>query len=179
MKVSFLCHDSRFFYDVSRCFFDAKLLDFDSLDLAELHYTPGSAKYITCRENSYSVEATEDGILFTFEGSREALQRLEPFPEMRWMKKEERFAIIEVNNHLYELELVSYETSTPPDWNLMWFDVVEPILQPDPDNPTEARVLRDGIEIKRVQYKRVYPQKPSLSYIEWRMLASAREAERA
>jgi hypothetical protein len=160
MKVSFLCRDFGFFDDVSNLFWETKAAERKCFDIAELHYSFAEVSYITCCRNRYTAKLTEDGVIFEFEGSREALNRFQPFyGRMLWRQKDERVAILEVDGHSYELELVDYRTTTPPEWRLMWFDVVEPILSPDPDNPTEAKILRDNVEIKRVPYRRVYPPK--------------------
>jgi hypothetical protein len=160
VKVAFFCRDFNLFSDLRNLFWERKVAERESWDLAGLVYTYDEVTYITSCDNRYAVKLTDEGVIFEFEGSREALQRLEPFRgRMVWKQKAERAAVLEVDGCSYELELIEYRTTTPPEWQLVWFDVVEPIFSPDPDNPTEARVLRDDVEIKRVPYKRVYPPK--------------------
>jgi hypothetical protein len=180
MKVKFLCIYRSFYNVMAEVFMRAKMTDLESFDLAELHVAPGYAKYVTCRNNVYVVQMSSDGVIFSFEGSREALQRLEPFKwfGVEWVEKGENYGVLEVNDRRYELRLIEYQTSTPPEWKLMWFDVVEPILQPDPENPVEAIITRDGKEIAKVPYKRVYPKKPEISLIEFRLLSTLSEAKK-
>jgi hypothetical protein len=158
MKVAFFCRDFNLFSDLRSLFWEIKEAERESWNLSGLIYTYDEAAYITCCDNRYVAKLTNDGVIFEFEGTREALQRLKPFNgRMVWKQKSERSAILEVDGCPYELELIEYRTTVPSEWQLVWFDVVEPIL----GSETEARVLRDNVEIKRVPYKRVYPPKSS------------------
>ena len=145
----------------------------DDLNLAHLDVGDDYAEYYTCCGNTWRVEFKEGNCYFSYEGTRAGLLRLQPFcPMLRWVDVFPNDAVlrlivefdivreaggsgrwVEFPRKFYDFEaiVVDYYTSTPAEWRLGPFDLLEKI------GDGKAVILRNGRYPDRVvSYKDVY-----------------------
>jgi len=150
----------------------------DEWDLATLVVSEDRAEYVTCCGNVWW--ATTDGY-FGYRGTRAGLLRLEPFKnrlrlipvvcydDVAVLEYVEEWEEVKVKNETEEvirwervpkrvrrfrLRVVEHETTTPPEWGVQWYEVVQRI----PDTEFAVIVTDDCIIRRLVPYKNVYKQ---------------------
>jgi len=176
MKVVFECDDPEL-YDCIKCaFLNAKLADV--CDMAKLEISENSAVYTTCRGNKWFIKRDEK-VLFGYEGTRSGAVALMPFrnldnyalywdvldhenPVLAIVLEWQNVSVQEGDNEIetrripkvikrFKVSLMEYVTSTPPEWELAWYDQVQRI-----PGDTKAVVMRGKYPLRIVDYKDVY-----------------------
>jgi hypothetical protein len=131
---------------VKMAFLEAKMLDEWGMALLIERPSLGEVIYRTCCNNIY--KATAD--TFSYQGTREGLLKLRPFPSLQWTTVARNWAILSFIRgqtvYDYELDLIRYETTTPPEWNVEWSDSIRRILT----EPDKAVIISFSGIVKRI-----------------------------
>jgi hypothetical protein len=169
MKVVFSCKDLQLYDVIVEQFKKAKEADTESgWDFAELQLSENSATYLTCCSNRWFVERKNGVVYFGYEGTRAGAIRLTPFSQLYWdsiaefgailsyVKEWQEYSVEREDGYVFKymrvpkvvkefaLGLEEYETTTPSDWALTWYDQVEKVGE------DQAVIMRNGRPIKVV-----------------------------
>jgi hypothetical protein len=178
MRVVFECENPKLYDLLEAAFSNAKFVD--EYDLAELETSDDSAVYKTCCKNIWFVERRGERVMFGYEGTRAGAVALMPFRyldkcALYWSDLDHERPILaivlewqEVSKFedgkeivcervpkvikRFQLQLVEYVTSTPPSWELTWYDQVERV----PTDKTKAVIMRGSWPVRVVDYADVY-----------------------
>jgi hypothetical protein len=135
----------RFFRAMRSVFGEAK--SEDDWNLAIFSEQEGQLVYRTCCGNTYKVTANGT---FMYQGTREGLLRLQPFPRLKWGTVAPHWATLHIlldgREESFELEVVRYETTTPPEWGVEWSDSVRRVLE----DPSKAVIISFEGHVKKI-----------------------------
>jgi hypothetical protein len=160
MKIVFECDELELYQHILNAFKSAK--EADTWDVAQFEFTENSAIYITCCNNKYTVMQKDGKVYFGYEGTREGLLRLQPFPTLKWgiVYREGGELLVKTNDEwrIFVLKVVEYKTSTPRRWKMAWHELLIPLY----DKPSYAVIMMGAYFPRRVvKYKNVYQKASS------------------